>query len=120
MSTPVAMDPEQRRKVAMALGLIPDPAKLVAENQELKAARDTAAAEAEAARRERDAAREENARRRAAQTPALTPAPAPAAPAGGRQWTDEDVHRSTPRELVEAMDQGLLENLGFGKTRRGH
>jgi hypothetical protein len=113
------MDAEQKRRVAMALGLIPDPAKLAADNEQLRKARDTAAAEAEAARRERDAAREENARLRAAQPSAPAPAPAPAA-AGGRQWTDEDVHRSTPRELVAAMDAGLLTGLGFGKTRRGH
>jgi hypothetical protein len=118
MSTPVAMDPEQRRKVAMALGLIPDPAKLAADNEQLRKARDTAAAEAEAARRERDAAREELVRLRAAQA-SQVPAPVPAA-AGARQWTDDDVHRSTPGELVAAMDAGLLENLGFGKTRRGH
>jgi hypothetical protein len=116
MTTPVITDPEQRRKVAMALGLIPDPAKLATDNEELRKARDTAAAEAEAARRERDAAREEIARLRVTQAPAPTPAPASAA--GARQWTDDDVHRSTPRDLVEAMDAGLLRDLGFGG--RGH
>jgi hypothetical protein len=84
MTTPVAMDPEQKRKVAMALGIIPDPAKLAADNEQLRKARDTAAAEAEAARQERDAARQEIARLRAAQAPAPTPAAAPAPAAGGR------------------------------------
>jgi peptidoglycan hydrolase CwlO-like protein len=117
---PVTMDPEQQRRVAMALGLIPDPAKLAAENERLRKARDAAAAEAEAARQRAAAAEEEAARLRAAQAPPPAPAPAPAAAAGARQWTDDDVHRSSPRELVAAMDAGLLENLGFGKTRRGH
>src|SRR6266516_4585713 len=101
MTTPVAMDPEQKRRVAMALGLIPDPAKLAAENQQLKTARYEAEARLEAANRDLAQAREENATLHATQASSQAPAPAPAA--GARQWTDDDVHRSTPRELVAAM-----------------
>ena len=39
-------------------------------------------------------------------------------PPGPRQWTDEDVARAGPKELTAAMEAGLLENLGFGKTKR--
>lgn len=39
-------------------------------------------------------------------------------PPGPRQWTEEDVARSNPSELTKAMEAGLLENLGFGRTRK--
>jgi hypothetical protein len=62
--------------------------------------------------------------------PAPPPKPQPQVPASGpgqgftspppgpRQWTDEDVARATPQQLTQAISEGLLENLGFGKTRR--
>ena len=44
------------------------------------------------------------------------------APAGPRQWTDDDVARATPQQLVQAMRDGLLQNLdvgtGHGRDRR--
>lgn len=40
-----------------------------------------------------------------------------APPSGPRQWTEEDVARSTPSQLQDAINQGLLENLGFGPRR---
>jgi hypothetical protein len=52
------------------------------------------------------------------------PAPAqaaparPAAPAGPRQWTMEDVDRSTAGELAKAMNEGLLRDLGCAPPRR--
>jgi hypothetical protein len=64
--------------------------------------------------------------------PAATPpppvAPAPPAvpksgaefgapPAGPRQWTQQDVDASTPSQLQKAINDGLLENLGFGPRR---
>lgn len=36
------------------------------------------------------------------------------APTGPRQWTDEDVARATPQQTVQAMRDGLLQNLGAG------
>ncbi|MGW3196338.1 hypothetical protein ACWDBD_17465 [Streptomyces sp. NPDC001118] len=63
--------------------------------------------------------------------PATPPPPAPPAPPavpksgsefgappqGPRQWTEEDVARSTPAQLQKAINDGLLENLGFGPRR---
>jgi hypothetical protein len=61
--------------------------------------------------------------------PAPPPRPQPQIPASGpgqgftspapgpRQWTDEDVARASPSQLTEALDAGLLENLGFGQRR---
>lgn len=40
-----------------------------------------------------------------------------APPQGPRQWTDEDVSRATPRQLQDAINQGLLRDLGFGEQR---
>jgi hypothetical protein len=40
------------------------------------------------------------------------------APGGNRQWTDEDADRATPAELAQAMEDGLLENLGFGAPKK--
>jgi hypothetical protein len=36
------------------------------------------------------------------------------APAGPRQWTDDDVARATAQQVVQAMRDGLLQNLGAG------
>lgn len=59
--------------------------------------------------------------------PAPTPPAPPAVPKSGaefsappqgpRQWTDEDVARATPRQLQDAINQGLLRDLGFGEQR---
>lgn len=38
-------------------------------------------------------------------------------PGGNRQWTDEDVARASPSEVVDAMNQGLLVNLGVQKPK---
>lgn len=40
-----------------------------------------------------------------------------APPQGPRQWTEEDVQRSSPSQLQDAINKGLLENLGFGPRR---
>lgn len=40
-----------------------------------------------------------------------------APPQGPRQWTQEDVDRATPDQVQKAINQGLLENLGFGPRR---
>jgi hypothetical protein len=65
--------------------------------------------------------------------PAAPPPPAPptppksggagdfaGTPGGNRQWTTEDVERASPQEVVQAQEQGLLIDLGFGpkKPRR--
>lgn len=42
----------------------------------------------------------------------------PTAPAEPRQWTLEDVERSTPAELEKAMNAGLLRDMGVGPVRR--
>jgi hypothetical protein len=39
-----------------------------------------------------------------------------AAPAS-RQWTQADVNRASPQELEKAMAEGLLKDLGIGKTK---
>jgi hypothetical protein len=39
------------------------------------------------------------------------------APGGNRQWTDDDVAKASPAEVVEAMNQGLLANLGIQKPK---
>lgn len=63
--------------------------------------------------------------------PATPPAPLPPEPPavprsggeftgannGPRQWTEEDVARSTPAQTQEAINKGLLVNLGFGAKR---
>lgn len=41
-----------------------------------------------------------------------------APPQGPRQWTEEDVMNATPAEVQEAINKGLLQNLGFGPKRR--
>lgn len=41
-----------------------------------------------------------------------------AAPTGPRQWTDADVDDATPAQLKQAMNEGLLKNLGVGTARR--
>lgn len=61
-------------------------------------------------------------------TPATPPKKEPTTPKSGgeftsppgapRQWTDEDVLNATPAETTKAMEQGLLQNLGFGSPRR--
>lgn len=38
-------------------------------------------------------------------------------PSTPRQWTEEDVARATPTQLQDAINKGLLENLGFGPKR---
>lgn len=61
-------------------------------------------------------------------TPAAPAAPAPpsvpksgsefgAPPSGPRQWTAEDVDNASPAQLQKAINEGLLENLGFGPRR---
>jgi hypothetical protein len=53
--------------------------------------------------------------------PAQTAPARPAAPAGPRQWTMDDVDRSTPAELTKAVNDGLLRDLGYApKRHRGH
>jgi hypothetical protein len=54
--------------------------------------------------------------------PAAPPvAPAqPAAPAGPRQWTRDDVDKSTPAECAAAIDAGLLRDLGCAPRRKRH
>lgn len=42
----------------------------------------------------------------------------PTIPAGPRQWTEEDVDRSSQSELEEAMKAGLLRDLGVGIPRK--
>jgi hypothetical protein len=66
----------------------------------------------------------------AAPTPAAPAAPAPPAvpqsgtgpitgvPDGPRQWTQADVDRASPAEVQKAMDDGLLQSLGFGTARK--
>jgi len=44
--------------------------------------------------------------------------PAPGAARPPRQWTMEDVKRSTPAETVAAIEAGLLRDLGHGPRRR--
>lgn len=38
-------------------------------------------------------------------------------PGGNRQWTDEDVARATPQQVVEAMEAGLMVDLGFNPAK---
>lgn len=45
------------------------------------------------------------------------PAAQPQAPEGPRQWTLEDVNKSTPAECVAAGKAGLLRDLGYGPPR---
>jgi lysozyme family protein len=48
-------------------------------------------------------------------------APAPSGSAGGgepRQWTMDDVDKSTPDECVAAINGGLLRDLGFPPSRK--
>jgi hypothetical protein len=53
-----------------------------------------------------------------APTPAQAVPARPAAPAGPRQWTMDDVDRSTAGELAKAMNEGLLRDLGCAPPRR--
>jgi hypothetical protein len=65
-------------------------------------------------------AAEADPRFRAASAPAA--ARQPAVLEGERQWTDEDVERSSPAELQAAIDNGLLADLTVGnkpRRRRG-
>lgn len=39
------------------------------------------------------------------------------APNSPRQWSEEDVAHASPSQLQEAINKGLLENLGFGPKR---
>lgn len=39
------------------------------------------------------------------------------APAGNRQWTQEDVNRATPEALKKAIGDGLLADLGIGRRK---
>jgi hypothetical protein len=39
-------------------------------------------------------------------------------PAGPRQWTLEDVEKSTPAETFNAINEGLLRDLGVGPRRK--
>ena len=40
-----------------------------------------------------------------------------APPAGPRQWTETDVDNASPKQLQKAINDGLLETLGFGPRR---
>ena len=40
-----------------------------------------------------------------------------APPQGPRQWTDEDLVGKTPKQVQDAINAGLLENMGFGPKR---
>ena len=53
-----------------------------------------------------------------ARAPAPDAAPAQDATAAPRQWTIEDVNRSTPAETTEAINAGLLRDLGYSPPRR--
>ena len=44
---------------------------------------------------------------------------APADPARARQWTIDDVNRSSPAECAAAMKGGLLADLGYPAPKRG-
>jgi hypothetical protein len=44
--------------------------------------------------------------------------PVTGVPDGPRQWTEEDVKRASPSEVQKAMNDGLLQNLGFGTARK--
>jgi len=39
-------------------------------------------------------------------------------PGGNRQWTEDDVDRATPDEVVAAQEAGLLVDLGFAPSRK--
>lgn len=40
-------------------------------------------------------------------------------PSGPRQWTMDDVGRASTTEMTEAMDAGLMRDLGYGPRRGG-
>jgi hypothetical protein len=40
-----------------------------------------------------------------------------APPQGPRQWTEQDVQNASPKQVQDAINQGLLQNLGFGPKR---
>ena len=42
----------------------------------------------------------------------------PAAQAGPRQWTMDDVDKATPTELVAAMEAGNLRDLGYAPRKK--
>jgi hypothetical protein len=50
-------------------------------------------------------------------TPAQPPAPGQQAAEGPRQWTVEDVDKSTATELTAAMNSGLLQDIGCAPPR---
>jgi hypothetical protein len=51
-------------------------------------------------------------------SPAKPTAPEqPAAPSGSRQWTMDDVDKSSPTELTAAINAGLLRDLGYAPPR---
>jgi len=49
--------------------------------------------------------------------PPTPPAAAPSADEGPRQWTIEDVNKSSPSECSAAIDAGLLRDLGYAPSR---
>jgi hypothetical protein len=49
--------------------------------------------------------------------PQSSPGQFTGSPSAPRQWTEEDVARATPVQLQHAINDGLLENLGFGPRR---
>jgi pyruvate/2-oxoglutarate dehydrogenase complex dihydrolipoamide acyltransferase (E2) component len=53
-----------------------------------------------------------------ATAPAQAAPARPAAPAGPRQWTMDDVDRSTPEEMTAALKAGLLRDMGVGAPRK--
>jgi hypothetical protein len=56
---------------------------------------------------------------RSAPAPQAAAPQQPAAQAGPRQWTMDDVDKSTPTELVAAMEAGHLRALGYApRTKR--
>lgn len=40
-----------------------------------------------------------------------------APPQGPRQWTDDDLVGKTPQQVQDAINEGLLQNMGFGPRR---
>ena len=46
--------------------------------------------------------------------------PAPAQQSGARQWTDADVAKASPQQMTDAINAGLLRDLGYGPPRRRH
>jgi hypothetical protein len=44
--------------------------------------------------------------------------PVTGVPDGPRQWTQADVDRASPSQVQKALDEGLLQGLGFGTARK--